>query len=97
MLRLSRLLLSRRRARRRAPRRAQADSDAEPPAHSERPKAPPGDPDRQGNIWHRYEQLEHATKSLASLNQQLLNNKNRHQRARPARPPRVQNQQLPSS
>ncbi|KAK9823043.1 hypothetical protein WJX81_002881 [Elliptochloris bilobata] len=61
----------------------QADSGSSTPGGpSGRPKAPPNDPERQGNIWHRYEQLEHATKSLASLNAQLVSDKNRHQRER---------------
>ena len=69
--------------------RAQADSGGSTPvALAGRPKAPPNDPERQGNIWHRYEQLEHATKSLASLNAQLVADKNRHQRVRCGRPAR---------
>ena len=45
-----------------------------------RPKAPPNDPQRQGNIWHRYEQLEGMTKSLATVNQQMVLEKTKHQR-----------------
>lgn len=45
-----------------------------------RPKAPPNDPQRQGNIWHRYEQLESMTKSLAGVNQQMVLEKTKHQR-----------------
>lgn len=44
------------------------------------PKAPPNDPQRQGNIWHRYEQLENVTKSLAGVNQQMVMEKAKHQR-----------------
>ncbi len=47
------------------------------------PKAPPNDPQRQGNIWHRYEQLESMTKSLAGVNQQMVMEKAKHQRVRP--------------
>jgi hypothetical protein len=32
----------------------------------------PNDPERQGNIWSRYEQLENSTKSLSNVNQQLI-------------------------
>lgn len=46
------------------------------------PKAPPNDPQRQGNIWHRYEQLENMTKSLAGVNQQMVMEKAKHQRVR---------------
>ena len=54
-----------------------------PPATQDeeaRPKAPPNDPQRQGNIWHRYEQLESMTKSLAGVNQQMVLEKTKHQR-----------------
>ncbi len=44
------------------------------------PKALPNDPQRQGNIWHRYEQLENMTKSLAGVNQQMVMEKAKHQR-----------------
>lgn len=47
------------------------------------PKAPPNDPQRQGNIWHRYEQLENMTKSLAGVKQQMVMEKAKHQRVRP--------------
>lgn len=53
-----------------------------------RPKAPPNDPQRQGNIWHRYEQLEGMTKSLANVNQQMVLEKTKHQRVS-SRPPLV--------
>ena len=36
------------------------------------------DPNRQGNIWHRYEQLENATNTLFSVNQQLVEERTRH-------------------
>ena len=46
----------------------------------DRPKAPPNDPQRQGNIWQRYEQLERSAKSLADVNQQMALEKAKHQR-----------------
>ena len=46
----------------------------------DRPKAPPNDPQRQGNIWQRYEQLERSAKSLAGANQQMALEKAKHQR-----------------
>lgn len=50
-----------------------------------RPKAPPNDPQRQGNIWQRYEQLERSAKSLAGANQQMALERAKHQRVgRPA-------------
>ena len=43
-------------------------------------KSLPNDPQRQGNIWHRYEQLENATKSLSNVNQQLVEERARHKK-----------------
>ena len=48
-----------------------------------RPRAPPNDPERKGNIWHRYEDLESRTRQLTSANQALFAENARHQRVRP--------------
>lgn len=45
------------------------------------PKSLPNDPQKQGNIWHRYEQLENATKSLSNVNQQLIDERAQHKKA----------------
>lgn len=45
------------------------------------PKSLPNDPQRQGNIWHRYEQLENATRSLSNVNQQLIDERLQHKKA----------------
>lgn len=42
------------------------------------PKSLPNDPQKQGNIWHRYEQLENATRSLSGVNQQLVDERAQH-------------------
>ncbi|KAK9795919.1 hypothetical protein WJX73_003637 [Symbiochloris irregularis] len=44
------------------------------------PKAPPNDPQRQGNIWQRYEQLEKDHRSLSSSNQELADERDRHKK-----------------
>ena len=44
------------------------------------PKSLPNDPQRQGNIWHRYEQLENATRSLSNVNQQLIDERAQHKK-----------------
>ena len=44
------------------------------------PKAPPNDPQRQGNIWHRYEQLESSTKQLTAVNQQLSDERDQYKK-----------------
>ena len=44
------------------------------------PKAPPNDPQRQGNIWHRYEQLEGSTKQLAAVNQQISDERDQYKK-----------------
>ncbi|KAK9818730.1 hypothetical protein WJX74_005054, partial [Apatococcus lobatus] len=41
------------------------------------PKAPPNDPERRGNIWQRYEELENATQRLDMSNRQLAAEKSR--------------------
>lgn len=41
------------------------------------PKAPPNDPERHGNIWQRYEELENATQRLDMSNRQLAAEKSR--------------------
>ena len=48
-------------------------------AVDERPKAPPNDPERQGNIWHRYEQMQSAARKLEGEKRALAADKTRSQ------------------
>ena len=48
----------------------------------EQPRAPPNDPERKGNIWHRYEDLQSRTRQLTGANQALFAENARHQRVR---------------
>ena len=40
----------------------------------------PNDPERQGNIWSRYEQLENSSKALANVNQQLIDERSQRKK-----------------
>ena len=41
------------------------------------PKAPPNDPERHGNIWQRYEELERAASDLDASNRHLATERSR--------------------
>ena len=44
------------------------------------PRAPPNDPERQGNIWQRYEQLESTSQELTKVNQQIVYERNKYRK-----------------
>ena len=44
------------------------------------PRAPPNDPERQGNIWQRYEQLETTSQELTKVNQQIVYERNKYRK-----------------
>ena len=50
------------------------------------PRAPPNDPERQGNIWQRYEQLETTSQELTKVNQQIVYERNKYRKVGPTQP-----------